>query len=152
MALWPQISIEVDNKYNHCFGCGLDNPAGLKLEFQWDGKTATAEFTPGEIYQGWPGKVHGGILMCLLDEAIGYAARFHGVNCVTASMQTRFKQMVPVGEPLIIRSSLKKKNRKLVEAKAEIFLKDGTQVAEGVAKQFVVNIDNETKKLRTDDK
>ncbi len=55
-----------------CFGCGRKNPIGLKLKFQWDGKTATAEFAAGENHQGWPGIVHGGIIFSILDEAMAY--------------------------------------------------------------------------------
>ena len=36
-----------------CFGCGQENPIGLKLDFRWDGATARTEFTPARNYQGW---------------------------------------------------------------------------------------------------
>lgn len=47
------------------YGRGQDNPIGLKLVFSWDGKTAKAEFTPNEYHQGWPGLVHGGVILAL---------------------------------------------------------------------------------------
>ena len=122
-----------------CFGCGQDNPIGLKLDFRWDGKTARAEFTPSKLYQGWAGIVHGGIITCVLDEAMGYAALFGGVYCVTARMQVKIKRLPLVDEPLVITSFIAKKNRKLIEAKASISLRDGTPVAEGNATQFVLN-------------
>ena len=56
-----------------CFVCGKDNPIGLKLRFDWDGKTARAEFTPTELYQGWQGVVHGGIIAVMLDEVAAWA-------------------------------------------------------------------------------
>ena len=139
MANWPQISIDVDKGYSRCFGCGRDNPIGLKLDFQWDGKTARAEFAPTEFYQGWPGVVHGGIMMCLLDEAMGYAALFEGVHCVTAKIQVKLRRPASIDEPLIITSSVTKKSRRLIEAKAAVSLKDGTPIAEGKATQFVAN-------------
>ena len=138
MVSWPQI-IDIDKGYSMCFGCGGDNPIGLKLSFQWDGKVAKAEFTPTEFYQGWSGVVHGGIIACLLDEAIGYAALFEGLHCITAEMQVRLRRPVSIGETLIITSSLTKQNRKLAKAKASISLKDGTPIAEGTATQFIVN-------------
>lgn len=138
MASWPEI-IDIDKGYSMCFGCGEDNPIGLKLSFQWDGKVAKAEFTPTEFYQGWSGVVHGGIIACLLDEAIGYAALFEGLHCVTAEMQVRLRRPVSIGETLIITSSLTKRNRKLVKAKTSISLKDGTPIAEGTATQFIFN-------------
>lgn len=139
MANLPQISIDIDWENNMCFGCGQNNPIGLKLDFQWDGKTASVEFTPTEFYQGWSGLVHGGILICLLDEAMGWAALFEGLYCITAEMQARLRRPVSIGETLIITSSITKRNRKLVKAKASISLKDGTLIAEGTATQFVIS-------------
>jgi acyl-coenzyme A thioesterase PaaI-like protein len=139
MVTWPQISIDTDSGYSMCFGCGQDNPIGLKLSFQWDGKTARAEFTPTKFYQSWSGVVHGGIITCLLDEAMGYAALFGGMKCVNASMQTRLRRLALIDEPLIITSSITKKTRKLVKTKAAISLKDGTPIAEGTSTQFVIS-------------
>jgi len=138
MVTWPQISLDIDRGYSMCFGCGQSNPIGLKLSFQWDGKTARAEFTPGELYQGWSGFVHGGIITCLLDEATAYAAVFSGVYGVTAKMQVRLRRLTLVGEPLVITSSIIKRTKRLVETEAAVSLKDGTPIAEGTSTQFVI--------------
>ena len=134
----PQISID-NGDYSLCFGCGQNNPIGLKLDFKWDGKTARAEFIPTEFYQGWPGLVHGGIITCILDEAMGWVGLFEGVRCITAEMQVKFSRPVSIGETLIVTSSVTRKTRKLVETSAAVSLKDGTLIAEGTATQFVVN-------------
>jgi len=139
MTTWPQIVIDVDRNYSMCFGCGQNNPIGLKLDFRQDGKNARAEFTPTEVYQGWPGLVHGGILVCMLDEAMGWVVMLQGINCVTAEIQAKLKRPVPVNEPLVITSSITKKTRKLIKSRAAISLKDGTLIAEGTATQFVVD-------------
>ena len=139
MVTWPQISIDTDRGYSLCFGCGQNNPIGLKLSFQWDGKIARAEFTPTKFYQGWSGVVHGGIIICILDEAMGYAALFEGMNCVTAKMRVKLRHLAPIDETLLITSSLTKKARKLVETKATISLKNDTLIAEGTATQFVIS-------------
>ena len=137
MVTWPKVSI--DERYSLCFGCGQDNPIGLKLNFEWDGKTARAEFIPTKLYQGWSDMVHGGIIMCILDEAMAYAARFEGMTCITARIQVKLKRPALIDEPLIITSSVTKKSRRLVETRADISLTDGTPVAEGTSTQFVVN-------------
>ena len=139
MVNLPEISI--DENYSMCFGCGQDNPIGLKLIFDWDGKTAMAEFTPTKLYQGWPDIVHGGILMALLDEAMGNVVRFKGMACVTAKIQARLRRPAAVGELLIVTAEVTGKNRRMAETKAEIALADGTLVAEGTATNFIVNID-----------
>ena len=131
-----------------CFGCGQNNPIGLKLSFEWDGETAKTEFTPNKLHQGWSGTVHGGIITCILDEAMSYAAYFSGVNCATAEMRVRLRRPVLIGEPLVITSHVTKKTRKLVSTKAAIFLKDGALIAEGTAKHFVIDSNQREDKPR----
>jgi uncharacterized protein (TIGR00369 family) len=139
MANWPQVSVDTEKEFDMCFVCGQKNPVGLKLKFTQDGQTVRTEFTPGKLYQGWSGLVHGGIISSVLDEAMSYAALFSGVNTVTAKMQTRFKRPAQTGEPLIITARLTKKTRRLAEAKAAVSLKDGTPIADGTATMFILS-------------
>ena len=138
MNIWPNLSLERTADYRSCFGCGQDNPIGLKLAFKWDGKTARADFIPGEVYQGWPGLLHGGIMACILDEAMGYAALFDGGRCVTAKIEVRLARPVNIGQHLLITSSVQRKSRKLVKTLAFVNLEDGTLVAEGTGTHFIV--------------
>ena len=139
MTNWPQVSVDTEKEWSLCFVCGQENPIGLKLHLAWDGKTVRTEFTPDKFYQGWSGTVHGGILSCVLDEAMSYAALFSGVNTVTAKMQTRFRNPAQVGKPIVITARLTKKTKRLVEAKAEASLKDGTPIADGTATMFILS-------------
>jgi uncharacterized protein (TIGR00369 family) len=137
MTHWPQTSIDTVKESDKCFACGQKNPIGLKLKFDWDGQEVKAKFTPGEYHQGWAGLVHGGIMSCLLDEAMSYAALYSGVNSLTARMQTRFKRPLPIDEPLTVTGSVTKKTRRLVETKAELKLADDTLVAESTATMYI---------------
>ena len=139
MVIRSQVSVDTTRGYSQCFGCGQDNPFGLKLEFEWDGETARAEFAPSKHYQGWKGIVHGGIITCILDEAMGYAVLFEGVHCITAKMHARLKRPALIDELLIITSAVTRKNRRLVEARANISLRDGTPIAEGDATMFILD-------------
>lgn len=139
MKTWPQISIDTEKSLAMCFGCGPDNPIGLKLKFKWDNKTARAEFIPNKSHQGWSGIVHGGIIGCLLDEAMGYATYFEDIVCLTAKMQVRIRRPTLIGESLIITSSITRRTKRLVETRAAITLKDGTPVAESTATMFVIH-------------
>ncbi|MFC1970591.1 PaaI family thioesterase [Chloroflexota bacterium] len=139
MVVLPRISIDTNLNEGLCFGCGHNNPIRLKLSFTRDGDTCQAEFTPGQAHQGWPGFVHGGILTCLLDEAMSYAAYFKGITCLTTSMQIRLRQPVKVEVPLVITASVTRNRKKLIEASASVCLKDGTIIAESTSKQFVVD-------------
>jgi len=139
MSTWPQVSIDTEKSLTMCFACGRDNPIGLRLNFTWDNNLARAEFTPSQFHQGWSGIVHGGIIGCLLDEAMTYAPYFKGLDCITAKMELRLRRPALIGETLIITSSITKQTRKLVETKAAVSLKDGTLVAEGTATMFVLH-------------
>jgi uncharacterized protein (TIGR00369 family) len=139
MANWPQVSVDTEKEFDMCFACGQKNPVGLKLNFARDGKTARAEFTPSKFHQGWAGVVHGGIISCVLDEAMSYAALFSGVNPITAKMQTRFKRPVQIGEHVVITGWVTKKASRLVEAKGEVSLKDGTPIADSTATMFILS-------------
>lgn len=137
MNNWPQISADMSKSPTMCFACGRDNPIGLKLSFKWENKIAHAEFTPSNLHQGWDGIVHGGILSLLLDEAMSWAPHFEGITCVTAKMEVRLKRLTRVKETLVITSAITRRTRKLLVARADISLKDGTPVAEGTATMFV---------------
>ena len=139
MTNWPQVSVVTEKEWSLCFVCGQENPVGLKLNFAWDGKTVSTEFTPDKFYQGWSGTVHGGIIGCVLDEAMSYSALFSGVNTVTAKMQARFKRPAQIDEPLVITAWLTKKTKRLAEAKAEASLKDGTLIADGTTTMFILS-------------
>ena len=92
MEIRPKIKVDTGEDPAMCFGCGHLNPIGLKLKFSWDGETARAEFTPADVHQGWPGVVHGGIISCLLDEALNYPPYFLNCYCLTAEMKVRLRR------------------------------------------------------------
>ena len=137
MVSIPKLTLNTDLDEGYCFGCGVNNPIGLKLKFTTDGDTLRTEFTPDKEYQGWPGLLHGGILGCLLDEAMSNVAYATGNTCLTASMNIRLRQPVEVGVPLVITARITRHRKKLIETEGRICLKDGTVIAESTAKQFV---------------
>ena len=139
MEIRPKITIDTAKTPTMCFGCGQENPIGLKLKFQLLDGVARAEFTTDERHQGWSGIVHGGIISCLLDEALNYAAYLGGMPCLTAKMQVRLRQTLLVGEKLFISAAVTRKTRRLVETKASLALGDGTLVAEAIGKMFVLD-------------
>ncbi len=139
MQNYPRIELEKLKNYTMCFGCGQDNPIGLKLKFTWDGQTASAEFTPGENHQGWAGYIHGGVTAALLDESIGWAGLFAGFHSVTARMETRYRKMIPIGKPVKLTCTITKTTSRLLETEAKIVSQDGTLMAEATSTQFIVS-------------
>jgi uncharacterized protein (TIGR00369 family) len=137
MVVIPKVTLNSDLSEGNCFGCGCNNPIGLKLHFSKEGDTVKAEYTPGKAYQGWPGLLHGGILACLLDEAMSHAAYTTGNTCLTASINIRQRQPIKLEIPLVVTARIIRHSRKLIETEGKVTLKDGTIVAESTAKQFV---------------
>ncbi|MDR5694322.1 MAG: PaaI family thioesterase [Armatimonadota bacterium] len=97
-----------------------------------------AEFTPTEVHQGWAGIVHGGVIGLLLDEAVAYAAYFHGFKALTARVETRFRKVVEVGQKLRFTGEVIEEKRRLLRIRATAHLEDGTLAAEADATMYVV--------------
>src|SRR2546430_16646152 len=53
-----------------CFVCGLNNPLGLKLDFETDGQNVRARFVPRTEHVGFRETVHGGLISTVLGEAM----------------------------------------------------------------------------------
>jgi uncharacterized protein (TIGR00369 family) len=137
MVALPKVKLNADLDEGFCFGCGRNNPIGLKLKFTREEDAIRTEFTPHKNLQGWPGLLHGGILGTLLDEAMSNVAYATGNTCLTASINIRLKQPVKVEVPLVITARITRQRKKLIETEGRVCLKDGTVVAESTAKQFI---------------
>ncbi len=86
---------------NHCFGCGQENPKGLRLEFLLaaDGSVASLP-TVSSTFEGHPGYLHGGIIATLLDEAMSKAVRAKGLTAMTRHIEIDYLRPVPSAAPL----------------------------------------------------
>lgn len=89
---------------NKCFGCGGDNPGGMKLTFEQDNinRKIFGRFVLGERYQGGGGFAHGGIVAMLLDEAMGKVCRFREVRAVTAELTVEYLKPVSVEKEIVV--------------------------------------------------
>lgn len=133
------MEIAARDKYNMCFGCGQDNPIGLKLFFRFEDGKAKAEFTPGPHHQSWHKVFHGGLLALCLDEAFGYVLYFQGIKGMTARMEMRIRRTIHTGEKIYITGEIKKKTRKIVETYARAEMADGTLAAEAHASMYIID-------------
>ena len=88
---------------NDCFGCGPDNPEGMKLKFVHDEQRErfVARFELSKRYTGPPGHAHGGIIATILDEAMGKSNRLCKVVAVTKELTVEYLKLVPLGKPLV---------------------------------------------------
>jgi acyl-coenzyme A thioesterase PaaI-like protein len=113
----------------NCFACGPKNERGLHLQFSETGTGARAVFVPNVDHEGWPGVIHGGILLTVLDEAMAYALFYRRIPAFTARLETRFRKTASPGEVLIVSSEITGERLGVVDARSTITLQDGTEVA-----------------------
>ena len=146
MENWPNLDLEVERNLGICFGCGKNNPYGLKLKFEWDGKTASAVYIPSPKHQGWSGYLHGGVTACILDEAMGWASLYSGFHSVTAKLQVRYRQMMPVDKIYRVTCSITRQTKRLIETRAALTGQDGEIFVEGTSTQFIVKSASEAVK------
>lgn len=89
--------------YGGCFGCGDEQPHGLRLQVRaGEGVSVTAEFTVRPAHQGTPGLAHGGLLAAALDETLGSLSWIMRKLAVTGRLETDFVRPVPVGTTLYL--------------------------------------------------
>jgi acyl-coenzyme A thioesterase PaaI-like protein len=125
----------------YCFVCGPENPAGLKLDFTFDGEKISTVYTPRKEHQGYKDIVHGGIVATVLDEVMVKLAIELGMPAVTAQMDIRLKKAARVGERITVTAKLSEVKKKLLFAVARAELDDNTLVAEARGKLVRIQID-----------
>jgi acyl-coenzyme A thioesterase PaaI-like protein len=137
---------------DYCFICGRKNPHGLYMTFYDDGhKTVLASHVVPEMYQGYPGVVHGGIVAAMLDEAVGRVAMIadHHHFMFSVRLEVKYRHPVPTETPLKIVGRIERLRGRLGKAVGEVYLPDGTLAAEAamtladVPEEMLANADLE---------
>lgn len=104
-----------------CFVCGESNPRGLNLRFYADEHGASAPIQLSEEQMGYPGVAHGGVLMSILDELMGWAGTLQtGEFSVSAEINTRFLKPVPIRMPLTARAQMTARRGRVWYVQGEI--------------------------------
>jgi len=105
------------------FGTSPDNEHGLKLDLQFDEDTKTAY---GEIvlpvhFQGHASdRVHPGVISVLLDEVMMHINKAMNLDVQTGELTIRYLQLAKTNEPVYLRGYFVKKNKKIIENRAEL--------------------------------
>ena len=122
-----------------CFGCGPNNPIGLRLTFAWRGDRYETRWTPQRLHQGWAGRTHGGMIALVLDEILSRAAlTTHGLHWVTAELTTRLLRPAQIDVPLIGQAWVESALPRLIVCAGEVREEGGALVATGRAKMMPV--------------
>jgi len=126
----------------NCFVCGVKNPVGLHLRFfQTDPGEVAADCLLPDIYQGYPGIAHGGVVAAMLDEAAGRSQMGVGDDprfMFTARLEIRYRKNVPVLEPLKLIGKAGTSHSRSATATSAIYDQYGTLLAE--AEALLVNV------------
>ncbi len=114
-----------------CFACGSANERGLHMTFRLEGERTICDYTPCAYQQGYPGRMHGGVVSTLIDEAMGWAvyhARHWGA---TARLNIRYRTPVDLDQTLRIEAWIVKERGRLLELRAEVLGESGRLLAQG---------------------
>ena len=114
-----------------CFGCGVNNPIGLHMDFLTDGQRIYSFVTVPSTMAGWDQTVHGGIISTLLDEIMGWSVIYLLKKIgVTKSMTVEFKKPVQVEQPLTVVGYIQEiPSERQVVVSGELVAEDGTVCA-----------------------
>jgi len=106
----------------YCYGCGADNPKGLRIKSFWDGDEAVCRFKPEPHHSGGRKEiVNGGVVATLIDchslnlaiarayrdegRAIGSAPR---IAYVTGNLNVSYLRPAPIDATLELRARVQK--------------------------------------------
>jgi len=119
-----------------CFGCGKKNKHGLKLKFKFNAKDnkVTSKYIATDNYEGLPNLVHPGIISALLDESMITVNKYLEVISLTSELSVRYLTPAKINETLLIKGWHVKKNKQVIENRAEIENELGETVAKAKGK------------------
>jgi uncharacterized protein (TIGR00369 family) len=136
---------------NYCFGCGKNNPEGMRLKFTYDEarKSFVCRFRLDKRYTGPPGHAHGGIIATILDEAMGKVNKLRHVIALTSQITVNYLKPVPLNKPLRVESrEVRVRGRRhtnmaeILNAKGEVLARSrGLFVAINPQKMFAKFVD-----------
>ena len=122
---------QTQQPYPNCFGCGADNPIGLRLRYRSEGDALITEFTPQQAHEGWSGIVHGGIIAALLYEVMENFAYRSGTTAMMSGMHTQFRSPAKIGERITATARLRQRAGRRISVAAT--LTQSGVIAEGSA-------------------
>ena len=137
-----------------CLICGIENEAGLKASFyEMEDKTVVTIFDYKEYHQSYPGRAHGGMITCMLDELIGRAIWIDEPQTwgVTISLQIKFRKPTPLNQKLKAVGRIIKNNSRIFVGTGELYDMDGNLLAEAEATYMKLSASQITDEQHHDD-
>jgi uncharacterized protein (TIGR00369 family) len=128
---------------HRCFACSPRNPHGLQLVFHeapgWD---LACAYSPDDSVTNYPGMLHGGIAVTVLDELIGQAI-FHRERRLPVSVEAkvRWHKPVKIGGCVLAAARVTAQLDRLYTASAYLFRADGKVAAELSGQYYAPSLD-----------
>ena len=129
---------------NHCYGCGPDNPDGLKIKSYWDGRESLCMYMPRPEQCAGPEQyLYGGTIASLIDchsvctaianyyQRDGYAiGDGPALWCVTGRLSVNYLKPTPIDRAVKLKASIVECTDKKTILTCNVS-SDGEQTAEG---------------------
>lgn len=123
----PSASLQEFRQREHCncVVCSPDNERGLKVRFEFVANgSVEAAFDCDGMLEGYPHKLHGGVICSLMDGAMAHAMFARSIAAVTAEMTVRFRHPVATDTPAVVRAHVERSRPPLHYVEAEL-VQDG---------------------------
>lgn len=117
---------------NPCIGCGPHNPVGLRLAFHREDDAVTAALAMTEHWQGWPGRLHSGVLYTAMLECANWTV--YGlkgrIGLPTSTSALGLRRWVGIDEPLALRGRIVEDGQEALVVRVEATTHASEVVAE----------------------
>jgi acyl-coenzyme A thioesterase PaaI-like protein len=132
LTVGSQLAVREDH---YCFGCGRENPHGLKMTFfSAEDGGVWSEWTPARESEGFNGIAHGGIITTVLDEVMGWAVYHQKIWAVTGKIAVNFRKPVVIGESTRAAARIVAENGRKLQVTADLRrFSDGQLLADAEA-------------------
>jgi len=120
--------------HENCVVCGRSNDRGLHVQFVSlpDG-SVQASFDCDRAFEGYAGRLHGGVISALLDGAMTHCIFAHGHAGITAELKVRYRHPVVTDHVAVVFGRIRNSSPPLYLMEAEL-LQDGQVKAIATAK------------------
>jgi acyl-coenzyme A thioesterase PaaI-like protein len=114
------LSLQEQNRLEHCFGCGTNNAKGLHIQSYWQGDESVCTFQAQPHYHGGkPNIAYGGLIASLIDchsvnTAISNAYKEENrepgtepiLVYLTAQLNVTYLQPTPLDKPINLKAKI----------------------------------------------
>jgi acyl-coenzyme A thioesterase PaaI-like protein len=119
----PTATLQAFRQREHCncVVCSPDHDRGMKVHFEFVAEgSVEAAFDCDSMFEGYPRKLHGGVISSLMDGAMAHAMFAKGIAAVTAEMTVRFRHPVATNTPAIVQARVERSRPPLFYVAAEL--------------------------------